>query len=107
MCLFCQIANHEQQSDIVYEDDKVIVIRDINPKAKIHLLIISKEHIVSANELEENHKDLLIHMFLTAKKLARENSLKGHKLLFNVGREGGQLIDHLHLHLMGGGERHE
>lgn len=105
MCIFCQIANHEQQADIVFEDEKLVVFKDINPKTKIHLLIVPKEHIKSVNELKENHKDLLIHVFLTAQKMTKD--LKGYKLLFNVGREGGQLIDHLHLHLMGGGEHHE
>lgn len=105
MCLFCQIANHEQSADIVYEDEKLVAFKDINPKTKVHLLIIPKEHIDSVNELKENHKDLISNMVLTAKKLAKD--LKGYKLLFNVGREGGQLIDHIHLHLMGGGERHE
>lgn len=105
MCIFCQIANHEQPKEFVFEDDTLVVFKDINPKAKVHLLIVPKEHIVSVKELKEEHKDLLIHMFLTVQKMARD--LKGYKLLFNVGREGGQLVDHLHLHLMGGGELHE
>jgi len=105
MCLFCQIAQHQQVANLVYENDQLVVFKDIHPKTKVHLLIVPKEHINSAKELEENHKDILIQMFLTAKKMAEENGLSGYKLLFNVGREGGQLIDHLHLHLMGGGEQ--
>lgn len=109
MCLFCKIANHEQDADIVYEDEKFIVLNDINPKAPTHLLIAPKKHIDSVNELEETDRELISDMIFLAKKLALENRIseKGYRLTFNVGRGGGQIIDHLHLHLMGGGKINE
>lgn len=105
-CLFCQIANHQQKADIVYENEELIVIKDINPKALVHLLIIPKKHIKSINELIEKDKDLVGQMIFLAKDLAQKQGIaeKGYRLTFNVGRGGGQLIDHLHLHLTGGGE---
>ena len=106
MCLFCQIANHQQKADIVYEDKEIIVFKDINPKAPVHLLIVSKKHIRSINQLTEKDRNLVSQMIFLAKELATKHGIakKGYRLTFNVGRGGGQLIDHLHLHLMGGGE---
>lgn len=106
MCLFCQIANHQQKADIVYEDQELIVIKNINPEAPVHLLVLPKKHIQSINQLAEEDKDLISQMIFLAKQLAQEQGIaeKGYRLTFNVGRGGGQLIDHLHLHLMGGGE---
>jgi len=109
MCLFCKIANHEQDADIVYEDEAIIVFKDINPKASVHLLIVPKKHIDSINELEEADRELMSDMIFLAKKLALENKISqnGYRLTFHVGRGGGQLIDHLHLHLIGGGKINE
>ncbi len=106
MCLFCQIANHQQKADIVYENEELIVFKDINPKTLVHLLIVPKKHIKSINELIEKDKDLVSQMIFLAKDLAQRQGIaeNGYRLTFNVGRGGGQLIDHLHLHLMGGGE---
>jgi len=101
-CLFCEIINKEKPADIVYENDKIIVIKDINPRASVHLLIIPKKHIFSVNHIGEKDRTLMGDLFLVAQKLAKERNLKGYKLLINVGREGGQIIDHLHLHLLGG-----
>lgn len=99
-CIFCQIINKEKPSDIVYEDDKIIVIKDINPKAPIHLLIIPKKHIASINEVAVTDKELMGDLVLTAQKIAREKKLKSYKLLVSVGRPAGQIIDHLHWHLL-------
>jgi len=109
MCLFCKIANHEQDADIIYEDEKIIVLKDINPKAPIHLLIVPKKHINSINELEETDRELISDMIFLAKKLALKHGIseKGYRLTFNIGRDGGQIIDHIHLHLMGGGKINE
>ena len=101
-CLFCKIINKEVSSDIVYEDEKVVSFKDIHPKAPIHLLILPKKHIPSVNHLEETDKELVGNLFLVAKNIARDKNLNGYKLIVNVGREGGQLIDHLHLHLLAG-----
>ena len=87
-------------SDILYEDDKIIAIKDINPKAPVHLLIIPKKHIPSVDHLAVEDKTLMGEMILTAQKIAKEKDLKGYKLVINVGREAGQLVDHLHMHLL-------
>jgi len=102
-CLFCKIINKKQPADIVYEDNDFIVIKDIKPSAPIHLLLIPKIHISSINSLEEKNKELIGKLFLLAKKIAKEQRIsEGYKLSFNVGRKAGQIIDHIHLHLMGG-----
>ena len=103
-CIFCKIINNELPSDAVLENEYVKVIKDINPKAPLHLVIIAKseKHIPSIKEVSVSDKELLTAMILAAQQIAAKNSLKGYKLVFNVGREGGQMIDHLHLHLLGG-----
>lgn len=102
MCLFCQINNREIPADIVYEDDKFLAFKDINPKAETHLLIIPKKHIGSVTDLKETDKTLMGELILTAKKIASEQKLEGYKLHFNVGEKGGQIIFHIHLHLLAG-----
>ena len=103
-CLFCKIINKEVPSEIIYENGKFIVFRDINPKAPIHYLICPKKHIISVNHVGEEDRELIGELFLVAKKIARDFGIseKGYKLVFNVGKGGGQLIPHLHLHLLGG-----
>ncbi len=89
-------------SEVVYEDDSVKVFKDIHPKAPVHLLVVPKQHIASIAHLQANHSEMISKLIYTAKSVAEKEGLKGYKLVFNVGREGGQLIDHLHLHLLGG-----
>jgi histidine triad (HIT) family protein len=101
-CIFCKIANKTAASKIVYEDTEVMAFDDNHPSAPVHILIIPKEHIQSIDHLEGNHSGVISKIIYTAKKIAKEKGLKGYKLIFNVGREGGQIVDHLHLHLMGG-----
>lgn len=103
-CLFCKIANHEQETDIIYENEEFIVINDIHPQAPVHLLIIPKKHIETINHLEEADKEMISRMIFLAKDLASQKEIikSGYRLSFNVGRGGGQIIDHIHLHLMGG-----
>lgn len=101
-CVFCKIINKELPSDMVYEDERFIVFKDIKPKAPIHFLIVPKKHIVSIEQLEPEDKELIGELFLIVKKIARDKELRGYKLQINVGREGGQLVDHLHLHLLSG-----
>ena len=105
-CLFCKIAQETVPASIIYKDDEFVVFKDINPKAPIHILIIPKKHIVSINHLEIEDESLIGKMFLAAKKIAKKLEIgeKGYKLVFNVGRGGGQIIDHLHLHLLAGWE---
>ena len=101
-CIFCRIINKEQPADIVYEDDNIIAFKDINPAAPIHILIVPKKHIISVNHLEAKDKTLMGNLVLVARKIAKEKSLAGYKISINVGRDGGQIVDHLHLHLLGG-----
>ena len=99
-CIFCKIIKGEIPSTKVFEDEKLVAFLDINPKAKAHILIVPKEHIESIKRLEDGHKELVGEMFLAAQKIAKEKNLPGYKLVINVGREGGQIVDHLHLHLL-------
>ena len=101
-CIFCKIIAKELPSDIVYEDKDIVVFKDIHPKAPIHHLVVPKVHIQSIAHLEANHNEVISKLIYTAKKVAQDEGLAGYKLVFNVGREGGQVVDHLHLHLLGG-----
>lgn len=105
-CIFCKIVQHEQSAEIVLENEQLVVFKDINPKAPIHLLVIPRKHIDSVNQLAEQDKDLISEMILTAKRIAQEQGIaeKGYRLIFNVGKQGGQLVDHIHLHLLGGAQ---
>lgn len=100
-CIFCKIINHEINSKIEYEDELGIAIHDIYPKAKIHLLLIPKEHIPTVADINEGEEHIIGHLVRIANKMAKKFDLKGFKLLFNVGKEGGQEVFHVHLHLMG------
>jgi len=99
-CLFCKIAKKEVSSDIVYEDEKTVAFKDIAPKAPIHFLIIPKKHIESIKS--EGSEKVDADLILAAKKIAEERGIEGYRLVFNVGREGGQIIEHLHLHFLAG-----
>ncbi len=103
-CVFCKIVKKELPSEVVYEDERILAFRDVNPVAPLHLLIIPKKHIASVNHLAEEDKELIGEMFFLAQKIAREQGIaeSGYRLAFNVGRNAGQTIDHLHLHLIGG-----
>ena len=101
-CIFCNIAKKEIPADVIYEDSDVMAFKDTNPSAPIHYLIIPKEHIQAIAHLDGNHRDILSKIIYTSKELAKKCGLKGYKIVFNVGKEGGQIIDHLHLHLLGG-----
>lgn len=102
-CLFCNIVKGQIPSEKVYEDNDVYAFKDVNPEAPVHILIIPKRHIKSVDELEETDKELVGHIFLVAKKLAKKNKLEnGYRLVSNIGEEGGQSVKHLHFHLLGG-----
>lgn len=102
-CLFCKIIGGEIPSDKVYEDDLVYVFKDINPEAPVHLLIVPKKHIDSNDTLEEGDKKLIGHIFLLAKKLAKDFELtNGYRIVNNIGEDGGQSVKHMHFHLLGG-----
>ena len=99
-CLFCKIIKKDVPSDILYEDKQVVIFRDIQPKAPTHLLIIPKDHTESVLTLSSDEAGLPGMLIMKAKEFAYAKEIPGYKLTFHVGREGGQIIDHLHLHLM-------
>jgi len=99
--IFTRIIKREIPADIIYEQDDIIVIKDINPKAKTHFLIIPKKEIPSINDLEQEDRDILAEMFFVAKKIAKEKWIDAwYQLKFHVGKLGGQEVFHLHLHLL-------
>lgn len=104
-CIFCKILKGEIPSQKVYEDDLVYAFRDINPAAPVHILIIPKEHIASANALEEKHASLVGHILLTAKKIAEQEGFAadGYRIVNNCGENAGQTVFHLHFHVLSGG----
>ena len=102
-CIFCKIAAGNIPSKAIYEDGKVIAFHDIRPMAKVHFLIVPKKHIETLKDCTAEDQDLLGGMMLLAPKLAAEQGLVGYKTLMNVGREGGQEVFHIHLHVYGGG----
>ena len=103
-CIFCKIIKGEAPAEIIYQDENFIAFHDIHPKAPIHILIVPKKHVISVNHLKKEDKELTGELFLVASKIAHIAEIRdsGYKLVFNVGRGGGQLVDHLHLHLLGG-----
>lgn len=108
-CIFCKIASHEIPSDMVYEDDEIIAFHDINPLAPVHILVIPKKHYSSMNDISEVDEALMGKMLVIARNVAKDLQIdeNGYKLLIRVGRDGGQEVDHLHLHLIGGAQLHE
>jgi len=103
-CIFCKIAKGEGKAKIVYQNERVVAFEDIAPKAPVHILIIPKKHIGSINEVDNSDVELLGNLILAAKKIAEDMEVNhsGYRLIFNVGRDSGQAIDHIHLHLLGG-----
>lgn len=103
-CIFCKIIHKQIQSEVLYEDEDLIVFKDVKPSAPIHLLIVPKKHIASVNDIVEDDVNMVGRIVYRAKKMAEEQGVaqKGYKLIFNCGKEGGQVIDHIHLHLLGG-----
>ncbi len=103
-CLFCKIVEGEMETEIVYEDEKVIAFEDIDPQAPVHLLIVPKKHIATLLELEEEDLSLPGHVYRIANKLARENGIaeEGFRIVSNCKKEGGQTVFHIHFHLLGG-----
>ena len=103
-CIFCQIAYGQTDTEMLYQSDSLVVFKDINPHAPVHLLLVPKKHIRSINDVTEADQVILAELILVAKQMAREHGVarSGYKLLYNVERGGGQFIFHLHMHLIGG-----
>ena len=101
-CLFCKIVAGQIPADRVYEDEQILAFKDIHPQAPIHFLIIPKTHLATLNDFAADQRDLAGRLLLTAQRLAAEPALPGYRVVMNVNKEGGQVIFHAHLHLLGG-----
>jgi len=103
-CIFCKIIAGEIPGKFVYKDDLVTAFHDINPVAPIHILVIPNKHIASTNDITQQDEALLGHILLTVKKIAVEQGIadKGYRLIINTGPEAHQVVDHLHVHILGG-----
>ncbi len=103
-CIFCKIIKGEAPATFVYKDEDMVVFHNIKPSAPVHVLIVPVEHIESVNALEEKHSPIISKMMLRAKEIAEILGIRdsGYKLIINVERGGGQVIFHLHVHLIGG-----
>ena len=103
-CLFCKMASGEMEVDKLHDDDLVFAVRDINPRAPVHFMVIPKEHIPTVADVTDDHAPLLSRIVTVANQLAKSEGIaeRGYRLAFNCGREGGQVIFHLHMHVLGG-----
>ena len=103
-CIFCKIIAGEIPGKFVYKDDLISAFHDVNPVAPIHILVIPNRHIASTNDITQQDEALIGHMFVTVKKIATEQGIaeKGYRLIINTGPDSHQVVDHLHLHILGG-----
>ena len=103
-CVFCRIISKKIPSKIVYEDDLVTAFEDVNPQAPVHTLVVPKKHIPDIDSMTEADRDLVGHLFLTAKKIAADRGLdsKGYRMVINNGAGAGQTVFHIHLHILSG-----
>ena len=102
-CLFCKIVEGKIPSQAVYGDDQCYAFGDINPQAPVHFLVVPREHIPSMAHAGREHAAILAHLMLTAGEIAKEKGLgKGYRVVINTGPDGGQTVDHLHVHVLGG-----
>lgn len=103
-CIFCKIIAGEAAGDPLFADEQVTAFRDIHPVAPVHILIVPNKHIPSLNELSQDEEKLVGRLFFVGRELAKREGidLTGHRLIINTGVDGGQVVPHLHLHLIGG-----
>ena len=103
-CIFCKIVSRQILSEIVFEDEKIIAFRDISPAAPVHILIIPKQHISSALEINSSNSSIVSYIIEAAARIAREEGIAedGFRIVNNCGKDGGQTVNHLHFHLLGG-----
>lgn len=103
-CIFCKIIKKQIPCEVVYEDDKVIGFKDISPQAPVHIVIIPKEHFDDLNCIKEDQAQILGHIFIVAKKIAQSLGIaqSGYRVVTNCGEQGGQTVEHIHFHLLGG-----
>ncbi|SHN85992.1 histidine triad nucleotide-binding protein [Desulfitobacterium chlororespirans] len=103
-CIFCKIINKEIPSQVIFEDEHVLAFKDINPVAPVHLLVVPKKHRESLNDIDVTDEAWLGHILIVAKKLAQELGIadSGYRVVNNCGDDGGQVVKHLHFHVIGG-----
>ncbi|CAH1214148.1 Purine nucleoside phosphoramidase [Paenibacillus plantiphilus] len=103
-CVFCKIIEGSLPSRQVFENERVIAIHDIKPEAPVHILVIPKKHIPTMNDVTDGDNELIAEMFSVARAIAKEQGIAeaGYRLVFNCNKEGGQIVYHLHLHILGG-----
>lgn len=103
-CIFCKIIKKEIPAQVVFENEDLLAFKDINPVAPVHVLVIPKKHIPGINELEDLDVELMGEIFMAIKKLAVQFGIaeSGYRVIANVGRDGGQVVGHLHFHIIGG-----
>lgn len=103
-CIFCKIINKEIPSQIVYEDEYVCAFNDIEPQAPIHIVVIPKKHIASLNDIDAEEMNLVEKIFTAVQTIVKEKEIsqKGYRIVTNCGKDGGQTVDHIHFHLLGG-----
>jgi len=103
-CLFCRIARGELDAQVVYRDEQVVAFRDVNPQGPVHILVIPVEHLPGIADAGDEHNELLGRMLNVARRIAADEGVaqRGYRLVINQGRDVGQSVDHLHLHLIGG-----
>ena len=103
-CIFCKIASGDIPGDVVYQDDRVIAVNDIDPKAPVHILIMPKKHIPSLNEIDDSNKDIMAHILTVAANLAKAKGVaeKGYRIVNICGVLGGKSVEHIHFNLLGG-----
>lgn len=107
-CIFCRVVRGEIPAGRVWEDEHLIAIRDINPAAPVHLLVIPREHVESVAHLRDDQRDLAGRLLLAARDIAHQEGVEesGYRLVLNTGAGGGQTVPHIHLHLLGGAQMH-
>ncbi len=103
-CIFCKIAKGEIPSEKVYEDDLVLAFNDLTPQAPIHILVIPKEHIASANDIDDENSNVIGHIYEIVSKIAKDKGFDkdGYRVVNNCGKDGGQTVDHIHFHVLAG-----
>ncbi len=103
-CIFCKIINKEIPSDIVYEDEEIIAFKDIAPKAPVHIIVIPKKHIGKITEIEKEDETVIGEIYSAINKIAEEQGIaeRGFRVIINCGEDGGQEVNHVHFHLLGG-----
>ncbi len=102
MCVFCEIAKGNIPSTKVYEDDTIMAFKDLNPQAPVHVLVIPREHISSANEVNAENSKYVAHIFEKIPEIAKSQGIDSYRIINNCGEDAGQTVKHLHFHILGG-----